>query len=55
MEYKVLYSQNIFSTTKAIEKLVAAVNEAIAQGWEPVGGITVTDQGGMAQAVIKRR
>ena len=55
MEYKVLYAQNFLSISKAIEKLVVAVNEAIVQGWEPVGGITVTDNGGMAQAMIKRR
>jgi hypothetical protein len=55
MEYKVLYSQNFLSISKAIEKLVVAVNAALAQGWEPVGGITVTDNGGVAQAMIKRR
>ena len=36
------------------DKLEKAVNEAIAQGWEPLGGPTIFGQQVM-QAMIKRR
>jgi hypothetical protein len=54
MEYKVIYFQSAFSAAKAFEKLVKAVNEAIALGWEPAGGVSATDYS-VAQAMIKRR
>ena len=54
MEYKVILSQTLLSPSKAIENLIKAVNEAIALGWEPMGGVAITDHGA-AQAMIKRR
>jgi hypothetical protein len=55
MEYKIVTAQNLLSTTKAVEKLTLAVNEALRMGWEPVGGIALTEHGTVAQALIKRR
>ena len=55
MEYKVLTAQVVFSRANAIEKLVAAVRESIAAGWEPLGGIALSEAGFVAQAMIKRR
>lgn len=55
MEYKVLTAQVVFSRSSAIEKLVAAVSEAISLGWEPLGGVTFGEAGLVAQAMIKRR
>ena len=55
MEYKVITVQAVLSPTKAIEKLVKAVNESIALGWEPLGAPVVTEHAMAAQAMIKRR
>lgn len=55
MEYKILTAQVVFSRSSALEKLVLAVNEAIAAGWEPLGGIAFSDAGLVGQAMIKRR
>jgi len=54
MQYKVIAITNIFSPKKALERLVAEVNEAIALGWEPLGGIAV-EQTRVLQAMVKRR
>lgn len=54
MEYKIVYVQNIWSTNRAIANLTRAVTEAIALGWEPLGGIAIVP-GGVCQALIKRR
>ena len=43
-----------FSPAKTLEKLVKEVNAAIAQGWEPLGGITVIGTFYL-QAMIKSR
>lgn len=53
MQYRIISVSAVFSEKSAIEKLVGLVNEAIAQGWEPIGGVC---QGGTSlhQAVIKR-
>jgi hypothetical protein len=55
MEYKILTAQVVFSRSSALEKLVQAVNEAIAAGWEPQGGVAFSESGFVAQAMIKRR
>lgn len=55
MEYKVVTAQNLLSSTKSLAKLTAAVNEALRMGWEPVGGIALSEHGLVAQALIKRR
>ena len=39
---------------RTLELLIKEVNEAIAQGWEPLGGVSVYDAQFM-QAMIKRR
>jgi hypothetical protein len=54
MEYKIISFHSAFSVTKALEKLVKAVNEAIALGWEPAGGVSLMENG-VAQAMVKRR
>jgi hypothetical protein len=55
MEYKILTAQSFLSCTKAIQKLSELVKDAIALGWEPLGGVAVGDAGMVAQAMIKRR
>jgi hypothetical protein len=55
MEYKIVFCHSLLGATKAIEKLVKAVNEAISLGWEPLGGVSLTGEGTAAQAMIKRR
>lgn len=56
MEYKIVTAQQLLSPTKAVEKLAKAVNELVALGWEPVGGVAFNESSGLAaQAMIKRR
>ena len=55
MEYKIVTAQNLLSATRASEKLIKAVNNLIALGWEPIGGVNITEHGLVAQAMIKRR
>ena len=54
MEYKILRVSAPFSPSKGVEKLAQLVNEAIALGWEPVGGVCQF-QATLLQAMIKRR
>lgn len=54
MQYKVIWVITVFSGSKACAKLTKEVNEAIALGWEPVGGIACTNAR-LLQAMIKRR
>lgn len=53
-EYRVIAVSRAFSQKKAIRQLEQEVNEAIARGWEPIGGVAV---GGNTyyQALVKRR
>jgi len=65
MQYKVLtvrVQPGLFGTNfeTAAEKLAAAVNEHIAAGWEPQGGIGSAESRGfktpqLFQAMVKRR
>jgi hypothetical protein len=59
MQYRVISVSNsglIFTAfpKRTLERLIKEVNEAIAQGWEPQGGITIYGTQ-MLQAMIKRR
>jgi hypothetical protein len=54
MQYRVISVRACFSLKRAGERLTKEVNEAIALGWEPVGGIAVAKTG-LLQAMIKRR
>jgi hypothetical protein len=54
MQYKIISVSAIFSASKALEKLTKEVNEAIALGWEPIGGLT-TNNANFFQAMVKRR
>jgi hypothetical protein len=54
MQYRIITVNAVFSRGAALEKLARAVNDAIALGWEPVGGLTISGQG-YHQAMIKRR
>ncbi|MBM3854759.1 MAG: DUF1737 domain-containing protein [Verrucomicrobia bacterium] len=55
MEYKLLSVSVLFSFSRAARKLTAAVNEAMAEGWEPLGGPAFLAKFEMVQAMIKRR
>jgi hypothetical protein len=54
MQYKIISIITSFSGSKALEKFAREVNEAIALGWEPVGGIAFANAR-LLQAMIKRR
>jgi hypothetical protein len=54
MQYRVISVGACFSMKRALERLTKEVNEAIALGWEPVGGIACTNTE-LLQAMIKRR
>lgn len=54
MEYKLITVSSIWSASSALEKLVKAVNDSIASGWEPLGG-PVLFHTQYCQAMIKRR
>ena len=49
------WERRSFSMKRALERLTKEVNEAIAQGWEPLGGITVASGIQLLQLLIKRR
>jgi hypothetical protein len=54
MQYRVISVSACFSMKRALERLTKEVNEAIALGWEPLGGITWA-QTGLLQTMVKRR
>ncbi len=54
MQYRVIAVSTGFSPKRALERLVREVNEAIALGWEPQGGITIHGTQ-LLQAMVKRR
>jgi hypothetical protein len=56
MQYRIINVSAMWSLKKALEKLTAEVNDAMAQGWEPLGGVCVTAHDGeLLQAMVKRR
>ena len=55
MQYKVISVMAVFAKSKALEKLAQEVNEAMAMGWEPVGGVAAVHGNLVVQAMIKRR
>ena len=55
MQYKIISVCAVFSRSKALEKLTKEVNEAIAMGWEPIGGLATVGGQSFFQAMIKRR
>jgi hypothetical protein len=54
MQYQIISVSAVFSGSKALEKLTKEVNEAIALGWEPQGGVAVAANQ-YIQAMVKRR
>lgn len=52
MEYTILIGPNgiLYSATN---KLIEEVNKYIQQGWEPLGGISITYNGIATQAMIR--
>jgi hypothetical protein len=56
MQYKIISVSVLFPRVRnaALEKLTKEVNEAIALGWEPLGGLACT-AAALFQAMIKRR
>lgn len=54
MDYQIVAVDFVVSRSRALAKLAKEVNDAIAAGWEPLGGIAVHDAVVM-QAMIKRR
>jgi hypothetical protein len=54
MQYRVITTYGAFSSKRALEKFTQEVNAAIAEGWEPLGGIAYNGPT-LAQAMIKRR
>jgi hypothetical protein len=54
MQYQIISVGVVLSPSTALAKLTKQVNEAIALGWEPVGGIAFASTR-LLQAMIKRR
>jgi hypothetical protein len=54
MQYRVITVCQVFSPRKALDKLTKEVNDAINQGWEPLGGVTLAGTTYL-QALLKRR
>jgi len=54
MQYKVILASPAFSFKRTLEKFTQEVNDAIAEGWEPLGGVAYSGPP-LAQAMIKRR
>ncbi len=54
MQYKVIAVSTVFSGFKALDRFIKEVNEAIALGWEPQGGVAFTGSR-FVQAMVKRR
>ena len=54
MDYKLLSASALWPFDWAPEKLVRAVNESIALGWEPLGG-PIAAEHRVTQAMIRRR
>ena len=55
MQYRLISVTNCFSCKRALERLTKEVNDAIAQGWEPLGGVSIAYGNQLVQAMIKRR
>lgn len=55
MQYRIISVCAAFSRSKALERLTKEVNEAIALGWEPIGGLATVGGQCFLQAMIKRR
>jgi hypothetical protein len=55
MQYKIITVTAVFSAAKALEEFTKQVNEAIALGWEPTGGLTTVGCQCFYQAMVKRR
>jgi hypothetical protein len=51
MQYKIISVSAVISGSRALDK---EVNEAIALGWEPMGGLATTGAN-LYQAMVKRR
>ena len=54
MQYRIIRVAACFSQQKAIDQLAKEVNEAIHQGWAPLGGLAVQGTAYL-QAMIKTR
>ena len=54
MQYKVILVSSAFSFKRALEQFTREVNDAIAEGWEPLGGVAYNGPS-LVQAMIKRR
>jgi hypothetical protein len=59
MQYRIIVASSsgfsiTFSRKSMLERLTKEVNEAIAQGWEPLGGVSIYGVQ-LMQAMVKRR
>lgn len=52
--YRIVQVTYHFSPKKALEQFEREVNEAMALGWEPTGGVVLAG-GTYIQAMVKRR
>jgi hypothetical protein len=60
MQYRIISVTNCLSCKRALERLMKEVNDAIAQGWEPLGGAAIAYSNHslfakLVQTMIKRR
>ena len=60
IDYKIVYTQGFGyqgppSAYKQSEELEKEVKELVSKGWEPIGGITVSEDSYWVQAMVKRK
>lgn len=53
MNYQIISESRFTTHKKIIAKLIAAVNEEISLGWEPIGGVVVGTH--YCQTLVKKR
>tara|TARA_B100000768_G_C11168635_1_gene327683 strand:- start:5 stop:181 length:177 start_codon:yes stop_codon:yes gene_type:complete len=53
-EYKIIRGWDVKDCSDASDSLSAKVNEAILDGWEPLGGLACYEYSELAQPMVRR-
>lgn len=54
MQYKIVSWPPAVGIYSSIKMLEEKVNEYLKDGWEPIGGISISEYGAVFQAMIKK-